>query len=341
MGRLSFLTLEKYLSGPKKPAIGSARPGFQENHDIDANYFQLAGSVMSSVSNSMLAGEALVDLAAELDALRDRLAPETDSGTLAAAAARFDRLLFAFRSRLQEADKERAEDFRNVLTTLNDAFVYFSQTGERQNSKWKELQSSLRVATRSDDFTAVKRQLSQVIGNMDRELKEEQQQTAEALSLIGGEIQAAEETAPKRVPGKGDKAEAIERLKAENLPDLPLKVYAVMFLVGTLPALQDRHGTRFAEGLMEELARKRVRKLLPRCEVFRWSPKSIVARWESPQDLPVVTGMVANASKQPLSYRAFVGTRMAAFNVAYHTLVAGLNPGTVIVDTLNRFAGSM
>ena len=82
---MSLLSLEKYLYAPRNgPEIG-------RKPEAVTGYFGFSSSVLETV-RSVLIGEALADLAKNLDSLRESLRPDHDPNALNEFARRFEDL---------------------------------------------------------------------------------------------------------------------------------------------------------------------------------------------------------------------------------------------------------
>ncbi|HLH03029.1 MAG TPA: hypothetical protein VKX25_09685 [Bryobacteraceae bacterium] len=337
---MSFLTLEKYLSKPHSRSAAVREKAESVGAEPAREQVNLLDSVLGSVAGSIFSGEGLHDLCEELEALRRNVLNQQNAQELTQSAQRFDSLLVSFQERLRKADEERADDFRKVLATLNDAFLHLSSSSDRRDTTWKQLESSLKLASRSEDLRTLKQQLSELIEYVNRESKQESAQAAETLEALGTRVQWAQQAASKLNTSFATKEEALALLQKQikSTRTGPQKPFAAMFTLDALTALRNRHGSDVANALLDDFSRTRVQQTLPGSKMFRWSPESIVAMWESERELPDQVVAVSNSAKDPFEFRTFVGTRVASFSIPFRTVVTAVQGSPEdIVFSFDRF----
>jgi GGDEF domain-containing protein len=336
-GALSYTTLEKFLN--RSSACSSASAHTDKGTEQDRAYRDLLEHLFASLEAHILSGEEMTNLTGEFAGVRAAAFSETPD--VAGAARSLGALLDAVRNRREQADRERREDFRKVLATLNEAFLQLSTGSERHDARWKQLEDSLQLASRTEDIRTLKHQLTELITYVQRESDQEQKERVETLNSLGARVQAAYESVNRFGASLAGREEAIAHLRrASQTPKGPKYTrYLAMFAVDTALAIRKRHGNQVANSLLEDFARERIAVLLPESVVFRWSPESIVAVWQSDRELSEMASYVANASKSPFEYRAFLGSRVASFSLAYRTVVSYAN-GQLddVILSLDRFA---
>lgn len=313
---VSFLSLEKYLYAAQKPsgaAVAEPEPAL--------GYFDLSRKILTTVGSSFFIGEALADLSQELDTLREGLRPESGGETLASAAKHFSGLLHGFVERLRHADQERAEDFRKVLAILNEAFANLNTGGDRSDVRLRKLESSLHDATRIDDLRSLKTHLSQTLQFVRKEAEKEREERREALEALGNQISEVHKSAARFRTGLAGKDEALSELASSlNQGASDKNLYVALFVADALPALRARHGNEIADGLLDELGRKKIQVLAPEGKVFCWAPHALLLVWRSSEGRDQVRKL-GNQFKTPFQYGASVGTRVATFSIALRSLI--------------------
>jgi hypothetical protein len=329
---LSLLSLEKYLYAPRNgPEIG-------RKPEAVTGYFGFSSSVLETV-RSVLIGEALADLAKNLDSLRESLRPDHDPNALNEFARRFDDLYAQFHDRLKKADQERAEDFRKVLGTLSEAVAYLSSGSQASGSRFQKLEDSLQLATKMEDLGTLRTHLSKVLLNVRQEATQERQQAQGALEFLDSRMQDSKQAASRYGIGMALRQEAIDDMNLV-LRDTGAKgtAYATLFVADTLKQLIGLHGSDISDKLLEKFARKEIQPLAPDGKVFRWSPTSVLLLWRSEKSQEQLRD-AANTAKSLFEYRTFVGYRLVTFKVAVRSLLVQMR-GTSddILSNLDNFA---
>ncbi len=341
---MSFLSLEKYLYSTNKPQeaasevpppLAKIRPSPQSN-----GFYELTGRVMESIASSVLAGEAVADLATEIDTLRLSLRPDTGVEVLASAAERFSEILRQFRDRLGKADEERAEDFRKVLSILNETFSHISGRNERSDTKFKYLEQSLQHVTKLDDLRSVGSRLSEVLQFVRVEATQEREAGQLAVEALGNQLRQAHHAATRFRVGLAGRDGAIDSLKTIQAESAPINTYVALFVADAVQSVRARHGSEVSDGLIDELGRKEIQALAPDGKVFSWTPSSILLVWQTEAEREYVRDIGRNV-KSPFEYRTYVGSRMATFSIGLRSAVMQLQGGNLeeIVTRLDQFAG--
>jgi hypothetical protein len=315
---LSLLSLEKYLySAFQTPARGS------DSRADGSGYYELACWLLLSVSRTVLAAEHLSDIAEQVERLRADLQPGADGESLAKAVERFQVILQTFKGRLRKHDRERADDFRNILSILNEAFASLDSGGERAGVRFKQLERSLHDASKMDDLRSLKVYLSDVLRFVREESEDESRKTRTALEALGAQLEVAHQAAARfsggglrgREHGLAYLAEAINQ--GENSEAL----YAGLFVADALRAVRSRHGNQVSEALLNDISRKLIRQLLPEAQGFEWSSDAVLMVWRSAEKFAAVSHEIRTALNNPFENRAFVGTRVANFTISVRSLL--------------------
>ena len=329
---MSLLSLEKYLYDPRK------RSEVVAERNQAGSYVEMSTRVLSAIRRSVLVGEAFVDLSEEMEGLRKSLHVESDASMASQNAARIETLLETFQNRVRQANVERASDFKNVLDILNETFTHLHAGSEKSDTRLKQFETDLNRAAKIDDISTLRGHLSKMLEVVRQEGKRDLDETHATLETLGQQIrQVHTATSRFRIQMLG-RLEAIEDLKWEvadtkNSADL----YLALFASDSLRALRARHGDDIAANMLEELGRKQIQVLAPEGKVFCWSPTSLLLMWHH-SDTATAPGELPNRVKSPFEYRAFVGTRVATFNVAIRSLVMqGSGTADEIVWALDRF----
>ncbi len=331
---LSYLSLEKYLYGNGKS------PGVSPVLQAQANgYYDLACDLLVSISRTMVSGEPLSDIGRELDRLRESLKPNEDRETLRALAQSFQELLQSFKARLQKADQERADDFRKILSILNEAFASLDSGGERSGVRMKQLERSLQDASKMEDLRSLKVHLSNVLQFVRQESEDESQKTRSALEALGAQLEVAHQAAVKYAGGKlASREHGLAYLAGEIDQENENVLYAGLFVADALRAVRLRHGNQVSEGLLCDISRKLLGKVVPDAQAFEWSSDALLVVWRSKENFTSVSEHVRNALNVPLENRAFVGTRVANFSLSVRSLlVEARGKLDQIVSNLDQF----
>lgn len=311
---MSLLSLEKYLYAPRNG------PDIDRKPEAVTGYFGFSSSVLETVRSALI-GEALADIARNLDSLREKLRPDHDPSALNEFAQRFDDLYAQVRDRLKRADQERAEDFRKVLGTLSEAVAYLSSGSQASGSRFQKLQDSLQLATKMEDLGTLRTHLSKVLLNIRQEATHERQQTRGILEFFDTQIRDSEQAASRFGIRMALRQEAIADMNSA-LHDTGANgtVYATLFVLDTLKQLIALHGSDISDKLLQEFARKEIQPLAPDGKVFRWSPTSVLLLWRSEKSHEQLRDS-ANTAKSLFEYRTLVGNRLVTFKVAVRSLL--------------------
>jgi len=329
---LSLLSLEKYLYAPHEG------PAIARNPEPVNGYFGFSASVLETIRSALI-GEALADIARNLDSLRESLRLDHDSVALNEAAQRFADLYAQFRDRLRRADQERAEDFRKVLGTLSEAVGYLSSGNQASGSRFQKLENSLQVAAKMEDLGTLRTHLSKVLQNVRQEATDERQQTRGVLEFLGSQIRDSEQVASRFGIGMALRQEAIDDMNSA-LRDTGANgnVYATLFVADTLARLIALHGSDISDKLLQELARKEIQPLAPDGKVFRWSPTSVLLLWRSEKSHEQLRD-AANTAKSLFEHQAFVSNRLVTFKVAVRSILLPVRGALDdILSNLDNFA---
>ncbi len=316
---MSFLTLEKYLYSAKRDRVGdpAAEPV------PTSGFFDLSLQMMESVNRSVLAGEAVADLAGELDAIRAGLRPDAEATVMASAAERFGTVLSMFRDRVGKADAERAADVRNVLSILTEAFSHVSSRNERSDTKFKYLEESLQVISRLDDLRSVKNHLSEVLRFVSVEAAHERQTGRGAAEALGKQINQLQRSVSRLRPNMAGRDQAIAAMNASLAQPAASTLYGALFVADAVDAIRSRHGAEVADSLMNELGCKELQALVPAAQLFCWSRNTILLLWQGDAEHEYAREFGPKLSA-PFEYRTFVGNRMANFSVGLRSAVMRL-----------------
>ncbi|MBV9441110.1 MAG: hypothetical protein JO217_00315 [Acidobacteriaceae bacterium] len=315
---MSLLSLEKYLYSDLRTLTAGS-----DSRADGSGYYELACCVLLSVSRTVLAAEHLSDIAEQVEQLRADLQPGADGESLAQAAQRFQVILQTFKGRLQRLDRERADDFRNILSILNEAFASLDSGGERAGVRFKHIERSLHDATKIEDLRRLKLHLSDVLRFVREESEDESRKTRTALEALGAQLEVAHQAAAKfsggglrgREHGLAYLAEAIDQ--RENSEAL----YAGLFVADALRAVRSRHGNQVCETLLNDISQKLIHQLLPDARVFEWSSDAVLMVWRSAEKFTAVSQKIRTALNHPFENRAFVGTRVANFSISVRSLL--------------------
>jgi GGDEF domain-containing protein len=301
-------------------------------------YFAFCGSLLGSLSRSIVLGEALSDVRNDIETLIDGLDPESSPETLLATTRKFDSILRVFRDRLQEADEKRAADFRQVLSSLNEAFKYLNQGSAKSDVRLKTLEKSLRRSIEIDSIDRLKSYLSDVVQSVRNEAEEGRKERAEALQSMEQHLLRAQKSASEfqvALRGKEDAVAHLSDSVSESNPEAPLLV--AMFVADSFDAVRTRHGNAVADELLLQLVREHVQPLLPNSKVYSWSANSLVAIGAEKDPLDKIAHRLHEAGKAPAELRTLIGTRNAVFNVMLRSVVMQASEPQQVVSALDGF----
>jgi hypothetical protein len=172
----------------------------------------------------------------------------------------------------------------------------------------------------------------------DKEAKTWQDGTSTALQALNTQLAFAHRAACRFGSALSSRERAISDLRIRTEEPSAAHTSAALFVVDTVAALQKRHGSEISDALLNELSRDQIGPIIPHCKLFRWSLTAVLALWES-EEFPCrrVEGLIDEKLRLPYEYKAFVGCRIATFNVPVRTLILPVEAGGDIVAQLDHF----
>jgi hypothetical protein len=301
------------------------------------NYVDLASLTIAAVRRLVLGRETFADLFEEMGAIRSGLHVENDREILSQSAARVEDVLARYKSRVDQADMDRAADFRNVLDMLNEAMSYLTAGSEKADTSRKHLETDLLLATRIDDISALRKQLSKILNSVREEGRLQREKAREVIASLGAQIQQVHKAQSRfiaRLPGRTD---ALAFLKQNWQPGSPSNLHLGIFVADSLAQIRERHSDEVANLILQDLGRKQLHPLLPDSQVYEWSPDALLLVWQHPDQVTSGSALLAR-SRLPYQQRAFVGGRVAVFSITLRSLVVQAR-GSIeeLVSTLDRF----
>jgi hypothetical protein len=156
---------------------------------------------------------------------------------------------------------------------------------------------------------------------------------------LGKQIQQVHNAQSRFVSQLPGRNHAIEYLKPflETIP-VAGNLRMAMFAADSVRLIRERHGEEVANSIIQDLAAKQVQPLFPEGKVFCWSPNALLLVWHS-QDEATSPGDTLSRLKPSYEQRAFVGTRVAVFNVALRSLIVQTKANLEeLASTLDRFS---
>jgi hypothetical protein len=335
---LSLLSLEKYLYGSREPRQAQAPASAQASND----FFFLAGGILANIERSVLVGESSADLASEVELIRTSLLPDVQGETLEKVADRLCQILEHYRERTEKANRESAEDFHKVLNMMNQAFTHINSRNEKNDTKYQYLEQSLQRVAKLNDIRTVRSQLSEVLKFVQAEGAQERESGRGVAESLSSQLQNAQQKAASRFRiNLAKREEALSTIKTAAAERSDKKTYLALFVADAAASIRERHGNQVSEVMLEELARTEIHPLVTDGNVYAWSPNSVLLTWQSEADRDVVRDIAKNV-KTPYEYRAFVGSRTAAFRIPLRSVVMQVQ-GNVneIVGNLDHFSGGV
>jgi hypothetical protein len=330
---VSILTLNKFLLSSQRASEGAVP------ETPSGDYLDLASRTIAAVRRSIFVGETFVDLFDEIDVIRKDLHVESGHEAISQCSTRVEDVLARYQKRLRQADEERAADFKKVLDILNEVLGYITSDNEKSEERRKQLESNLSVAARVDDITALRSHLAKILHAVRDEGRNEKSKAQEVIDGLGKQIQQVHKAQSRFISHLPGRNNAIEYLKPflQTVPPLA-SLRMAMFAADSLRVIRERHGEEAANSIIQDLAAKQVQPLFPEGKVFCWSPNALLLVWHS-QDESTAPGDILSRLKPSYEQRAFVGTRVAVFNVTLRSLVVQVR-GTMeeLAWTLDRFS---
>jgi hypothetical protein len=327
---MSMVSLEKYLNQPRKQ--NNTGP---QTHPF--SYLELSSRLMAGVCRSVLVGEPFADLSGKLEEVRKTLSVGAEQQAEPRIAGEIEALLQTFQDRVRQTDEQTAEEFKGVLDVLNNAFMQISSRSEQSDERMKGLEASLSRASKIDDLGTLRLYVGKMLEFVRQEGKSDQTGKAD-LEKLGNQVRQAHQSGSRFRPQIGGREDALKELTTQLTAPDTANLHAALFVADSLRALRVRHGDEIAGTILQDVARKEIQGLAPDGRVFCWSPTSVLLLWDhniataAAKDLP-------NRIKSPLEHRAFVGTRIAVFNIVLRSVVMAAR-GNVeeVVWALDRFS---
>jgi len=299
----------------------------------------LASRNIAAVRRLVLGGETFVDLFDEMDTIRKDLHVESGREAINRCASRLEDVLLKYQSRLRDTERDREADFRKTLDILNDVLHHFTTDNQQSEERRKQLENNLSVATRIEDLTSLRAQLGKILQSVRDEGRRETIKAQEVINGLGKQIQKVHKaqahfTSP--LPGRGKAIDYLTPL-LHAIPPVS-NLYLAIFAADSLRAIRGRHGEEVANTILKDLALKQLQQAFPESQVFCWSASTLLLVWQS-QEESAAAGEILSRLKPCYEQRAFVGTRMAVFNVVLRSLLLQ-SKGTIdeVAVTLDRFS---
>ena len=330
---MSIVSLEKYLNGSNAQSAASAQ------NSSDLVYLELASRLMAGICRSVFVGEPFTDLSENLEALRKSLQVNPDQGAISQQARLGETLLQTFQDRMRLDRQQTITDFKRVLDIVNETLAQVTESSERSDDRFKQVEQGLSRATRIEDMTVLRGHLNKMLATVRNDSKSEEQHRKKLLDNLDSKIRTVHETAASLPFPLLGRPQAIEHLIAIcNRQAPPDSMHAALFTIDSLRAIRIRHGEEVASRVLSGVASTEIQPLAHAGHVFIWSPSTLLLLWEH-NDAEVPVTDVIQHLKTPIEHRAFVGSRTAVFNLSVRSLVARLQ-GTAVemAETLDRFS---
>jgi hypothetical protein len=329
---MSLVTLNKYLLGRQK------EPADLDSQSRPDNYLDLATRTMAAIRRSVVVGESFVDLFEEIDIIRKDLHVESNPDVVNQCATRLEDLLATYQKRLRQAEIDRSTELRNVLDMLNETLSYLTTGTQKTEDRRKQLETNLSLAGRIDDISSLRSYLTKILQSVRDGGREESHEAQEVIERLGRQIQQVHKAHSRfnsELPGRASAIEYLKQLWQTDPP--PSNLHVALFVADSVKVIRERHGDEVASLILQDLGRKRLKDLTPTGEVFSWSQSALVLIWQHTDDTCPATD-ISSRLKQPLEQRAFVGTRVAIFNVMLRSLVVQARENTEEIEQiLDRF----
>ena len=322
------------MHGDQRVSAVAPEPG-----GLAVAYYDLTCQLLGNIGRSTASTEPFNDIEREFESLR-RILQAQGEGDSILAAQRLQDLLNMYKERLQNADQERTERFREILLILNEALTCLNSGGERCDIRMKHLENSLQSASKIDDLRTLKIHLSNVLQFVRDESEKELQKSRSALQALGTQLQIAHQASTSRELKLASREDGLAYLANEMAQRQTAEtLYAGLFVIDALRAVRSRHGTEVSDSLFAEIGKTLIGQILPQAQMFEWSSDALLMVWCSKEGFSAVSDHVENALSIPLESRAFVGTRVANFSISVRALVLQVTGGIAeTVLNLDHFA---
>lgn len=330
--------LDQVQATPEPTGVPAVDAVLQQNISDNGQGAELTTRILSSVQRHVLNGDAFNDLSERLSAVRARLGLLSDPSELARQAVEIDSALEIFQSRVKEANRETALDFKKLLNLVNESFSCMQSGSEKSDARLKYLEQSLGQAAKMDSIVSLRQHVSKVLDFVREESKRDLDEKGTRLKSITDQIRQAHEATSRfrvHMPGRAEALEYLKEVLAS--PDVKPETNVTLFAADSLKALRTRHGDEIASNILEELARKEVQPLAPEGKLFCWSGTSLLLSWRH------IFGSTSPGLLNPVpsvfEHRAFVGTRVATFKIGVRSGSTRISGGLQdVISTLDRFS---
>jgi GGDEF domain-containing protein len=329
---MSLVSLNKYLLGHSKDTAAAGTQPLPEN------YLDLTTRTMAAIRRSVVVGESFVDLFEEIDMIRKDLHVESGCDVVNQCATRLEDLLATYQKRLRQAEIDRSAELRNVLDMLNETLSYLTTGTQKTEDRRKQLETNLSMAGRIDDISSLRSYLTKVLQSVRESGRQDSHEAQEVIERLGrqiAQVHKAQSRFNSELPGRASAMEYLKQLWHTDPP--PSNLHVALFVADSLKVIRERHGDEVASLILQDLGRKHLKDLTPTGEVFAWSPNALVLIWQHTDDNRPATD-ISSRLKQPCEQRAFVGTRVAIFNVMLRSLVVQARENSEEIEQiLDRF----
>jgi hypothetical protein len=318
---------------------GVQEPPDDENtgEAVAGGYLDVASLTIAAVRRLVLGRETFADLFEEMGAIRADLHMRSGGEVLNQVAARVEDVLARYKSRVGQAELERAADFRSVLDMLNEALSYLTVGSERADKARKNLETNLHLATRIEDVGALRRQLSKVLQSVREEGRQQREKAQEVIESLSAQIEQVHKAQSRFISYLPSRTDALEFLKQSWQNGPPVNLHAGIFVADSLQQVRERHSDEVANVILQDLGQKQIQPLLAESQVYEWSADALLLVWRHPDQVTSASRLLER-SRLPFQQRAFVGGRVAVFSITLRSLVVQVR-GSVeeVVSTLDRF----
>ena len=331
---MSIVTLNKFLN------IGKDGSALAEDETRPESYLEVATRAIAAVRRSVFCGDTYADLFELMESVRKDLHVEGGPGVSSDCATKIEEALSTYQNRLRQVERERAADFRNLLDILNEALSYVTAGSEQTEARRKHLEANLSAVARLDDISVLRPELIKIVRAVKEEGRGDQEKAKVVIDSLGRQIQQAHKAQLRFSDDMPSRAEAVEYLASLLQQDRSATgIYTALFVGDSLPVIRERHGEKVAGSILQDLARKQILPLVPKGQVFCWSPNALLLVWLQAEGSKPATELVSSL-KWPCERRAFVGSRVAIFNITMRSLVIEVR-GTAeeLAASLERFHG--
>lgn len=279
------------------------------------------------------------DLLDEMDAIRKELHVENGPEAIGQCASRVEEVLLNYQNRSRQADQDRATEFKNVLGILNEVLSYLTTDNQKAEDRRKQLEVNLSMAARVDDMPTLRSHLSKILQAVRDERRQEKNSAQEVIESLGKQISQVHKAQSRFMAHLPGRASAIEYLKPmiDAVPR-PVNLHIALFVADSLRLIRERHGEEVANSILQDLGLKQLEPSFPGGKVFCWSANALVLVWQHAEAGPSPGDILARW-RLPHEQRAFVGTRVAVFNIALRSLVVEARSNFEdLLLTLDRFS---